>query len=516
MCKGVGNTSETVLMEIKDAAYTYEGEEGRLWNGLSCRFYKGRIHAIAGASGCGKSSVLYLLNGIIPHMIEGELEGSVWFEGKDITDELPRYRCKKIGLVMQCPENQFCTFTVEEELAFGMENLCLPKEEMRGRIRETLEYVGMSGYEKYDLNHLSGGQKQKIAIASILVMEPEVLLLDEPTANLDPGSRKEIMGLITRLSRELRKTIVIVEHNLEEMKDEVDYLYTFDQNGIFHTDSSWEDIPGNKYLDLLRKGNRQKTAGQEPKKPEILEISDVWFAYPEEVKKHAPERKWILNGLSFSLRQNDFLAIAGDNGAGKSTLLQVVFQIFKQDKGVIKLHGKPIEQYKKRDLYRQLGLVFQNPENQFVTNTVTEELMFSLRKEPISRAEKEEKVLRVLRQFHLENDKEKSPFVLSQGQKRRLSVATMLLTDQKILFLDEPTYGQDFENRHELMRDMQSLNKAGTTIVMITHDLSLVEEYASRVVEIKSGKVISDSTAWEFAEKKREKREESDVCISGA
>ncbi|MGC4020129.1 MAG: ABC transporter ATP-binding protein [Muricomes sp.] len=181
--------------------------------------------------------------------------------------------------------------------------------------------------------------------------------------------------------------------------------------------------------------------------------------------------------------------------AGKSTLLRLIFRIIQQNEGQVKLYGKPVEQYKKKELYHQMGLVFQNPENQFVTNSVIDEMMFSLKKERISRKEKEDRVFSMLRQFHLEKDKDKSPFVLSQGQKRRLSVATMLLTEQKILFLDEPTYGQDFENRHELMKDMQTLNENGTTIIMITHDLSLVRDYARRVIEIQNGRTTFDSTS---------------------
>lgn len=215
--------------------------------------------------------------------------------------------------------------------------------------------------------------------------------------------------------------------------------------------------------------------------------------------------KKVLNGLSMSLKKQEFLAIVGENGVGKSTLMRLIFRIFKQDQGSIRLYGKPIESYSKKELYRQIGLVFQNPENQFITNTVFDEMMFSLKKVKCSREEKEARVNEMLEKFHLEKEKEKSPFVLSQGQKRRLSVASMLLTRQKILFLDEPTYGQDFENRHELMKDMQELTRNGITIVMITHDLELVRQYATRVVEIRDGRIGRDlPTEAYFTEMERE------------
>ena len=172
MCQGIDSMKDRKILEIRDVTYTYDGEELPVWEHLSCCFYEGKIHAVSGPSGCGKSSVLSLIDGLIPHMYEGELKGNVLLRGEDITGTLPRYRCDRIGFVMQNPESQFCTFTVEEELAFGMENMGLPEEEIRRRIREILSFIGLSGYEKTELDKLSGGQKQKIAIASVLVMKP--------------------------------------------------------------------------------------------------------------------------------------------------------------------------------------------------------------------------------------------------------------------------------------------------------------------------------------------------------
>lgn len=504
------------ILEIKDVTYTYDGETLPIWEHLSCQFYKGKIHAISGPSGCGKSSILYLLDGLIPHMYEGDLKGSVWLDGKDATKQLPRHRCTRIGLVMQNPDSQFCTFTVEEELAFGMENLSLEPEEMHRRIQRALEYVGMTGYEKYDLNQLSGGQKQKVAIASILVMQPGILLLDEPTANLDPKSRKEIFQLIVRLAREDDITIIIVEHNIEEILEEVDELLIMSAEGAVIGNGTKEDVihllsENNKPADNFRAEAASRTEAGEA----ILEISNLSFAYPEPGRKKRQERtaKEILKGLSFDIHKQEFLAIVGENGVGKSTLMRLIFQIFQQDEGTIRLYGRPVEGYRKKELYNKIGLVFQNPENQFVTNTVFDEMMFSLKRVKYSKEEKRERVNKMLTQFHLEQDVEKSPFVLSQGQKRRLSVASMLLTNQQILFLDEPTFGQDMENRQELMKDMQQLIRQGITIIMITHDLALVKQYATRVVEIKDGKVEADMPTRQYFKEKQKKEGIGNVCI---
>lgn len=469
-----------------------------MWELLSCDFYEGKIHAISGPSGSGKSSILYLIDGLIPHMYEGTLEGKVLFRGEDITDVLPRYRCNDIGFVMQNPESQFCTYTVEEELAFGMENLGIPVEEMERRIRETLEFVGMTGYEATNLDDLSGGQKQKIAIASVLVTKPSVLLLDEPTANLDPESRRQIFDLILRISREENVTIIIVEHNIAEIANEVDRFIAVDGAGKIVVDCKKGDpeekawIAANTHDPEIPHREYREQVG-EP----ILEIKGLHFAYPIPGKKHK-RGKNVIRDLNMTLYSQEFLAIVGENGVGKSTLMKLLFKVNQPDSGEIRIYGKPISSYRTKQLYHKMGLVFQNPENQFVTNTVFDEMMFSLKRVAISNEEKEDRINKMLEKFHLEHEKEKSPFALSQGQKRRLSVASMLLTNQQVLFLDEPTYGQDFENRQELMKDMQELVEKGITIVMITHDLALVRQYATRVVRIENGTVTKDLPTAEY------------------
>lgn len=497
MCK-IENKTDKKILELQSVTYTYEGEKLPVWKFLSCAFFEGKIHAISGPSGCGKSSILYLINGLIPHMYEGKLEGRVVLEDNDITDMLPRYRCEEIGFVMQNPESQFCTFTVEEELAFGMENLGIPKKKMEHRIKEVLEFIGMQGFETTNLDQLSGGQKQKIAIASVLVTKPKILLLDEPTANLDPESRRQIFDLIVKLSKAENITLIIVEHNIMEIIDEVDYFLALDKDGNVEINCQKGDLEvlewkKRNYFDAEVKECSSRSIKGEP----IVEISHLEFAYPVPGKKKE-KGKSILKDFNLNINKKELLAIIGENGVGKSTLMKLIFKVNTPDKGEISVLGKPLKSYKSKELYNKIGLVFQNPENQFITNTVWDEMMFSLKRVKASKEEKEKVVQEMLEQFHLENEKEKSPFVLSQGQKRRLSVASMLLTNQEILFLDEPTYGQDFENRQELMKDMEKLIERGITIVMITHDMQLVKQYATRVVEIENGTIVKDASTLEF------------------
>lgn len=488
------------ILELNDVSYTYEGGTLPVWEHLSCCFYKGKINAICGPSGCGKSSILYLLDGLIPYMYLGKLEGQVLLEGEDITQLEPHVRCDRIGYVMQNPESQFCTFTVEEELAFGMENLGFDESLMRERIWEALEFVGMSGREKDDLTTLSGGEMQRIAIASIFVTRPEIILMDEPTANLDYESRQQVFDLIVKLSTEMNTTVILVEHNIKEIVDKLDYVIYMNHNGQVVASGTkdeviergWDPDPRIDY----KLEDRIDLATDET----VLELKNVEFAYPEPGKKRKAKNtnKQIIKGLSMDIKRQDFVAIVGESGVGKTTLARLIFRICNRDSGEINLYGKSIDSYKTKDLYNQMGFVFQNPENQFMCNTVFEEMMFSLKRVNIPIEEKEARLKSMLEKFHLDKDVEQSPFVLSQGQKRRLSVASMLLTNQKILFLDEPTYGQDFENRQELMKDMKSLVEEGITIVMITHDKALARQYATRVIEIVDGKVFKDLSAVEY------------------
>lgn len=503
-------TDQRPVLSILNAAYSYEGDVRPVWTDVTCHFYPAKLHVLSGPSGSGKSSILYLLSGLVPFLYSGSLSGEILFHGERINELRPYERCRRIGFVMQNPESQFCTFTVEEELAFGMENLCIPREEMRRRIGETLSLVGMSGYEHYDLNDLSGGQKQKIAIAAVLVMDPEVLLLDEPTANIDPKNRQEIFQLIEKLAHKDGKTVIMVEHNLDEFSDKIDCLYELGSSGIQCRMKENENlsarireiqrqleqgkpkeggIPGAEQIGRgsCRAGSASVgpfAEGNDCRK-EILRFEDLSFTYPA---KGGVEKKEIFRGLTFSVREGELLALIGENGVGKTTLTRLVLSLLKPDSGEILLYEKPLAFYRREALFQEIGIVFQNPESQFIRNTVYEEMAFSLKRSGETEKEKEQKILAMLERFHLEGFLDKSPFVLSQGQKRRLSVAAMLLTGQKILFLDEPTYGQDYENRRELMMDMCRLVSAGITIVMITHDLQLVRTYADRVAELKNGR----------------------------
>lgn len=553
------------MIELEEVSFVYSGEKCPVWQGLHCYFKENKINLLLGPSGCGKSTLLYLLNGIVPHIVEGERSGRILLHGEEIQNKEPREMAKQVSIVFQDPESQFCTFTVEDEIAFGLENQNTAEDKIESLIIEALQMVGMEKYQKCLLSELSGGQKQKITIASALAMQSNILLLDEPTANLDAKSRQDIFDLLQELVDTYNKTIILVEHNLDGLYQMVEHAVVFNQNGevilcgsgnevfssllwdknfwdtaVFLPEEllilrSWlsanykyESVAkycedqrkeaetcedGRFHLKLQSLQNLLTTEAEKESEPNrkrtnksgetLLAINNLSFSYACKTgRKKRTFRKeenfCILKDFNLTIQKGDFLALVGPNGVGKSTLLSVLFKVYTDYKGQITINQEDLQRIKKKDLYHTSGLVFQNPEVQFVANDVYSELMFSLKETALTPEEKSRQVEGMLCRFHLEDCRERSPFVLSQGQKRRLSVAAMLLTGQEVLFLDEPTYGQDYDNQKELMELLKQLNQEGITIVIITHDMSIVAEYADKVALLLDGTVQFEGTPEEL------------------
>jgi energy-coupling factor transport system ATP-binding protein len=411
----------------------------------------------------------------------------------------------------------------------------------------------MEDYAQTRLDQLSGGQKQKIAIAIALAMDPEIIVLDEPTANLDPQSTRDVFTILEKLHQEQGKTIILVEHKLEHLLEKTEHIVALDQSGavllcgdtcpvlaalVFDPQYGDQQLFLPQSLLLLRDLLQDPTAPREAEEfaekarerlivlsptqlqafirqtwqelfavfglpqrqptakiappPPLLETKRLCFSFGKGKKTYP-----ILRGVEMTIRQGDFCAIVGPNGAGKTTMLNLIFRALEGYQGSILLESRDILKMKKRDLYQRMGLVFQNPEWQFVANTVSQELEFSLRGKKLSKVEANKQIRQVMEQFGF-SDPEQSPYLLSQGQKRRLSVAAMLLTGQRLLFLDEPTFGQDHANQQQLMQMMQELNSRGVTVVMVTHDMPLVADYASRVLLLLEGRIAYDGSPGEL------------------
>ena len=518
------------VVVVEELTFTYEGASRPVLQAVSFRVRRGEAVLVLGPSGSGKSSLLLALNGLIPQRLAGEFQGRGLVDGLDTLAHPVPQLATKVGLVFQDPESQFCTLYVEDEVAFGLENLCVPREEMRERVDRALAQVGLADKAATRLDRLSGGEKQKVALAAALAMDPPILALDMPTANLDPASAREFWRLLARLKADLGKTLIIVEQQVDEVIPLVDRVLLFDASGRLQDVLSprelgrryraadlaatgiwvpqiWEALDGT----LVRQGAERdlpltveeaaslvirSTDGRAPRwtppAPEgqtepIVEIRGLTYTYPASTRP-------AVQDVHAVVPRGAFCAVVGTNGAGKSTLAKCMTKILEPPRGTVFLDGQDVAEIPLAEVTQRVGYVFQNPEHQFVADTVFDELAFGLRVRGVPEGEVRERVEAMLRWMRLQDRARAHPFSLSQGEKRRLSVATALILEPDVLILDEPTLGQDRETALALMVEMQRLHELGRTIVFITHDMRLVAEYAEQVIVMHEGRVIFQGT----------------------
>lgn len=521
--------------------------------GLDFAFSPGETVLVLGPSGSGKSTLTLCLDGLIPHLVEGEYGGEVAVAGLAVRDTPVRLLAQQVGLVFQDPESQFCTLTVEDEVAFGLENLCAAPADIEAAIDRSLEMVGLRGHRRRRLAGLSGGEKQRVALAAVLSMGPRILVLDEPSSNLDPEATSGLFALLRSLAKEGQHTIIVIEHKLDEIIDWVDSLLVLDGEGrlLYRGDpvtafydraalleeagvwrpqttelvtalrhAGWP-IPGTPLsgeetaaalaavpglAERLREAtvrgpgpvvddrSRAGAAAGGPSAP-LLGVDGLSFTYPD--------GRIALEDVSFSLERGEFLAIVGANGAGKTTLASLISGVLTPPPGTVRLEGRDVAAMGPEVLGARVGHVFQNPEHQFVADTVWGELAVSLlphwgRRAARPSQEQARLIDTWLERLGLLALAEASPFSLSQGQKRRLSVAAMLIRGQSVLVLDEPTLGQDELQVSRLMAMMQEFRAGGGTVVMITHDMRLVAEHADRLLALAGGRVAFSGRPEEF------------------
>lgn len=463
-----------IILEIKDLSLTFT-EKGKVFENININIEKNKITLISGKSGCGKSSLLMCIAGAIPDAIDGTIKGEIIYNGRNIENKGMQAVSGSIAYMLQDPDSQLCTFTVEDEIAFGLENINTPSDIMEGIIDDTLKLTGIEYLKKRNLNSLSGGEKQKVALSSILAINPQLILMDEPTANLDPNSTMEIVKLIKRLRDEMGKTIVIVEHKISEFSDIVDNAIVFSNKGAqtFSRDD-FINIYGKNNCILNRKKMLQINAP-------VIKVNNLYFSYDGETD--------VLKNLNFNLYHSEILAAIGSNGAGKSTLSKLLMGLLKTERGSILINGKDIRSMNPCEIGENMGLVFQNPEHQFIKNTVENELSLSLEIKGEKPADIRNKVENYLSLFNLVELRNMNSFSLSQGQKRRLSTASMMINGQPILILDEPTYGQDADNLNELVKLLYRINDDGVSILIITHDMRLVLSSCSRAIYLENGEI---------------------------
>jgi energy-coupling factor transport system ATP-binding protein len=532
------------IIEVKGVTFSYLGETEPALRNVDLTIARGEFVLVLGPSGAGKSTLVNLFNGSVPHIFEGTLSGEVWVAGLKTTDHPVSELATVVGMVFQDPEAQLVNVLVKDEVYFGPENLLLPIEQIRENARKAVTLVGIEDLMERDVFQLSGGQKQKVAVASVLAMQPKVLVLDQPTANLDPRSTQEVFRMLRRLNQELGITIVVVEHNVDGLADMITKVIVMDRGAVVAIGSP-RDVFGKRFTEFSRelglwlpqmaelglalqdrvvfpaiplnaeeafepllpaiqrlgagggwlageKGRNESMKSTEGEDP-IIEVRDLSYVYKSNGVK-------ALDHVSLRIYPGDFCAIVGKNGSGKSTLAKLLMKILVPDRGSVFVRGRDVNDVSLFELTQTIGYVFQNPDDQFVEDTVFDEVAYSLRVRGVREEEVEERVREVLRLFSLEKFEAVSPFSLSMGQRRLLSVATMLVVGQDVLILDEPTIGQDQSSAELLMQYLQNLNQQGKTIIIITHDMRLMSKWAGRVIAMCEGKVILDGTARQLFE----------------
>ncbi|MFP7297191.1 ABC transporter ATP-binding protein [Neobacillus niacini] len=492
--------------QINAEGLGFSYEDSDIFTDLTFSIIKNQSVLLLGPSGSGKSTLAYCLNKLYPEAVEGELKGTLTFEGQNLDDFKPGELNQKIGIVFQDPESQFCMLTVEEEVAFGLENFHIPRAQMEAKIDNALEMVGLQAERKTTIHTLSGGQKQKLALACVLALQPEVIILDEPTANLDPLSSAELVETITALKKEHHFTLIVIEHKLDDWIELINRCLVLDSDGGILFDGTPEQCFGEfaPYIQkegiwlpkVVEAGIKAKSAGlfkgeRLPLRHHellsgLLNSPDFFKKEIKTITKRDPilevnglSARGYLKNINLRIHQGELTALVGANGSGKTTLSKSLAGLIPVTQGEIHFKGLSLSKWKEKDLYQALGYVFQNPEHQFIADSVYEEIAFGLEDKSI--------VLAILEKLGLEKHANSHPFTLSQGQKRRLSVATMLVHEQDLLILDEPTFGQDANTAYEIMRVLDEKNGA---VFMITHDMELVDQYADTVHVLNKGELI--------------------------
>lgn len=523
-------TERKPVIEFKDFSFQYFSQAEPTLHDINLTIYEGEKVLLVGPSGSGKSTLGNCLNGLIPFAYKGEIKGSLKIGGKE-TKEMNIFELsKKVGTVLQDADGQFIGLTVGEDVAFALENDCVEQDRMKEQVQKVAEIVDMGKLLKSSPFELSGGQKQRVSFAGVMVDDVDILLFDEPLANLDPATGKTAIDLIDRVWKNSRKTVVIVEHRLEDvLYRDVDRIIVV-SDGRIAADMSPDElmsadilsklgireplhVTAMKYagiqvtpdmhagrlatLDIekvkepLLKWNLEQTK-KEPKaeRPVILEAEHLSFQYTKKRK--------ILQDVSFQIHEGEMVSIVGTNGAGKSTLAKVICGFVTEDEGRILYKGQDLKGQTIKERSHLIGFVMQNPNQMICKPMIYDEVALGLRIRGVAEEEIEPKVDKALQICGLAPFKKWPVSALSFGQKKRVTIASMLALDPKVLILDEPTAGQDYHHYTEIMEFLKKLNEEGVTIIMITHDMHLMLEYTPHAIVISDGKKIGDASAVEI------------------
>jgi len=513
------------IISFKNFSFQYTAQKRPTLNNINLDIFPGEKVLICGPSGSGKSTLGNCLNGLIPYSYQGEIKGSLIVDGINTSKSSIFDLSTHIGTVLQDPDGQFVGLTVAEDIAFALENNCVEQGKMKKIVDEVSSTVDIKSRLNNSPQELSGGQKQRVSLAGVLVDEVKILLFDEPLANLDPKTGKSAIELIDSIQKETNTTVVIIEHRLEDVLwKHVDRIIMVDNGGIV-CDLKPNDLLSQNilaehgireplYLTACKYAGVNITADKNPehindlklnandiKKVKkwfettdstyrkntngtLLKLDDIHFSYKETDE--------ILHGVSFAINKGEMVSIVGENGAGKSTTAKIICGFEKVNSGKIYYDNSDITNEVIRERAKHIGYVMQNP-NQMISETmIFDEVAMGIRNLGLSEQEIQEKVYETLKICGLYEFRNWPISALSFGQKKRVTIASVLVMGPEIIILDEPTAGQDFKHYTEIMEFLSKLNKQGITIIMITHDMHLMLEYTRRVLVFVGGKLVND------------------------
>lgn len=508
------------IFEIKNLSFQYPETDERVLENISLQILEGQFLVICGPSGCGKTTFLRLLKKELAPI--GERNGEIFYLKKQFSEWDEKTLAEEIGFVFQDPENQIVMEEVLQEIVFGMENFGYSHVEMRKRVAELVHFFGMESLLKKKTSELSGGQKQMLNLLSVLLLKPKVLLLDEPTAQLDPVAAKEFITMLKRLNVEMGMTIVIAEHRLEELfsiadkviflkegkvayegdsREVIDQVYR-NQDRLFlpyipslaHLYLKKEKIPHKEKIPLSVKESKEWLSNlsirmKKRKQPleksthfktPYLSLRNVYFQYD----RHSP---MVIKNLSIDIAEGEFFVLVGGNGSGKSTFIKLCLGILKAQRGSIKLAGQKLSKLKRTNLLERVAYLPQNPETFFMQDTIEKEMIQTVEKYPSK--VRSEKISEMLDLFHIRHLRNRHPYDCSGGELQRAALACMLLSEPNILFIDEPTKGLDPIAKENLAKILRRLHEKGITIVMVTHDIEFAAKYADRCAMMFDGNI---------------------------
>ena len=515
------------IIEFKDYSFKYRSQVEPTLLDINLSIYPGEKVLIVGPSGSGKSTLAHCINGLVPFSFTGESTGSLTVEGQD-PNELGLFGLSKlVGTVLQDTDGQFIGLTVAEDIAFSMENDCIAQDEMLERVDRVAETVDITDFLDHAPNELSGGQKQRVSMAGVIVDDVDILLFDEPLANLDPATGKRAIDLIDRIHKKNNTTILIIEHRLEDaLYRDVDRIIVVGEGRIvadLRPDAllsgsvlKEQGIREPLYITALKYAGCQINEADLPQHIESMNLAPYednvrnWFGKVK-LNKKAPDGEPmltirdlsfaytqgqpVLSHIDFSISRGEMVALVGKNGAGKSTLASLICGFMQPDEGAIYLNGEDLSGYSIKERGEKIGLVMQSPNQMISKPMIYDEVALGLRVRGVSEEEVKERVFETLKICGLYPYRNWPVSALSFGQKKRVTIASILVMNPEVLILDEPTAGQDYRHYTEIMEFLRRIHEdLGITIIMITHDMHLMLEYTDRAIVIADGKMLADDT----------------------